>query len=148
MQRVRLRNSIQATLTSAQGVLVVVLIAISVVATLQFGQIAGLVSMTSDAAEALMRLTHALDLQNDTVRAYKAGYSEGKDENARAKFSALTENVTTHAERAATLLSTESERKAVASVAPALQQIRAKLGDLGKLDADAREVLLIENEEA
>ena len=62
MKRVSFWHSIAATLASAQAILVVVLIAISVVATTQFGNVAQLVSVTSDGAEALMRLTHALDL--------------------------------------------------------------------------------------
>lgn len=142
------RHSIAATLASAQGILVIVLIAISVVATVQFGNVAKLVSVTSDGAEALMRLSHALDLQVDTMRAYKEGYSEGKKPDARAKFAALLDDLDLHVGRASQLVASDAERDGLREVVPALTQVRKRLAGLDGLGEDDRDVALIELEEA
>src|SRR5215510_6545294 len=109
-QRVPFRHSIAATLASAQGILVVVLIAISVFATVQFGNVAQLVAVTSDDAEAMMRLTHALDLKPDTLRAFQDGYGGKPDSGARTKFGALLEDLKLHVSRADQLVATQDER--------------------------------------
>lgn len=147
MKRASFRHSIAATLASAQAILVVVLIAISVVATTQFGNVAQLVSVTSDGAEALMRLSHALDLQPDTMRAYQEGYSKGQAD-ARTKFTALLDDLGQHVGRASQLVATREAREVLKNVSPALQQIRQRVAGLDALGDDEREVAQIELEEA
>jgi signal transduction histidine kinase len=149
MQRVPFRHSISATLASAQSALVVVLIAISVVATVQFGNVAELVSVTSDDAEAWMHLTHALDSKPDTLRAFQDGYGEDRpDAGARTKFSALLEDLKLHVARAQALVATEDERAGLREVSPTLVQVQTRASGLDKLGEDDRAVAQIELEEA
>jgi signal transduction histidine kinase len=147
-QPVAFRHSIAATLASAQGILVVVLIAISLVATVQFGHVAELVSVTSDGAEALMRIGHALDLQDDALRAYQEGYVKGTDGNARSKLAALLDDLSEHTGRATQLVATEAEREALNKVVPQLKMLRMRIAGLEKMPEEEREVALIELEEA
>jgi two-component system chemotaxis sensor kinase CheA len=127
--------------------LVVVLIAISLVATLQFGNVAQLVAVTSDGAEALMRIGHALDLQGDTLRAFQEGYAKEPNPDARAKLAALLDDMSEHLGRATQLVATDAERETLNKIVPDLKVLRARMGGLDKLQEEEREVALIELEE-
>jgi signal transduction histidine kinase len=145
---VALHHSIAATLASAQAVLVIVLIALGVVATMQFDKVARLVAVTSDGAEALMRIEHTLDLQADALRAYQQGYAKGSDATARSKLAVLLDDVSEHVGRATVLVASQAERETLNQLVPELKVLRVRLAGVDMMDDEEREVVLIELEEA
>jgi len=147
MKPIAYLQSIRGRMTLANGTLVLVLLGMTLLATVQFREIARLVSVVSDGSEVLMRLSHALDARVPLLESYQKGYSEGSDEGARARVLALSMDVAKHVDKAISLAGTNEEAGALRDARTKLREASGALAGLAALPEDEREVALIETEE-
>lgn len=142
--------SIRGKIALANLVSVLVLLAVAVVASVQFRELGRVLNAVSDGAEVLMRLSHAYDERDQLLTSYRKGYSDAAEPNpdARVRFAAVAENLQSHAHKAREKLAGGKGAALLAKAESGIGGALHRAEGLDRLPADDREAAAIETEEA
>jgi signal transduction histidine kinase len=142
-------QSIKGKIALANLTSVIVLLVVAAFATIQFRELGKLLGAVSDGAEVLMRLSHAYDERENLLASYRKGYTEesGAHAGARARFNAITEDLSRHTGAAREKLSSGATADQLGKARTDLAALVARTRDLDRLSSEDRDVAAIEIEE-
>jgi len=148
-QQPRLLESIKGKIALANLASVLVLLIVGAVATIQFRELARLLSTVSDGAEVLMRLSHAYDEREQLVSSFSKGYGDASAPNpdARVRFAAVSEDLLTHVRTARGKFTGDKGAALLGKAEQGLTATVRRASGLDRLPSEQREVAVIELEE-
>ena len=141
-------QSIKGKIALANLTSVLVLLVVAAFATLQFRELGKLLGAVSDGAEVLMRLSHAYDERENLLSSFRKGYTdESANPSARARFTAITDDLARHTGAAREKLSGGATADQLTKARTELVALVSRTRGLDRMSSEDREVAAIEIEE-